>query len=324
MRIRTLAALGLALLAGLCQAQHFKFIITGDGRSNGLPGRSGYDDNGINKTIVKELVAETLRQKAKFVLFSGDLVLGYTNEEVFRNQLTSWLILMAPLYDRGIGVYPVRGNHDAYSTNDEAVWTSVLSGRYRLPDNGPEGEKNATWSFEYENALFIGVDEWGKHEHAVNQAWLDEQLAKNKKPHIFVMGHEMAFKAGHHDDNLDNKPAARDAFIDSLFKAGAKVYVCGHDHFYDRTDVSDQAKFPGQTITQLLVGTAGAPFYHGDKHNGNNGSWSLNVDKHIEDTYGYTLVEIDGLNATLTFYGRTSAGMYSPMDSFSYTASAKG
>lgn len=326
MRFRALAVLGILAASLACHAQQFKFVITGDSRSDGLPGRKGYDENGINKTITKEIVAEILRQKAKFVLITGDLVLGYTDAETFRTQLTSWLILNAPLYDRQIGVYPVRGNHDSHDSSgadtDESVWDTVLSGRYRLPDNGPQGEKNATWSFTYENSLFIGVDEWGSHEHAVNQKWLDQQLANTKATHIFVMGHEMAFKAGHHTDNLDNHPAARDAFIKSLIRAGSHMYICGHDHFYDRSQIGDP-DHPGWDFTQLLVGTAGAPFYHGDKHNGNNGRWMVTPQKHIEDTYGYTLAEIDGPKATFTFYGRVAPGEYEPMDKFSYNANPR-
>jgi len=321
MRLRAFAVCGLIAASLLCQAQHFKFVVTGDGRSDGMPGRKGFDDVGINKTMMRELVAQVLKNKAKFVLFSGDLVLGYTSEEVFRSQLTSWLILMAPLYDRGIGVYPVRGNHDAYSTHDDEVWTSVFSGKYRLPENGPDDEKDATWSFQYENALFIGLDEWGKHEHAVNQKWLDRQLATNKLPHVFAMGHEMAFKSGSHADNLDNKPAQRDRFIASFAKAGGRVYFCGHDHFYDRCEITDPKS--GFDVCQLVVGTAGAPFYHGDKHDGNNTHWRVAPQKHIEDTYGYTLVEIDGPKATLTFYGRKGPGDYEAMDEFSYRVEGK-
>jgi hypothetical protein len=322
MRLRILAAVSLLAVTAFCQAQHYKFVVTGDGRSDGMPGRPGYDDVGINKTIMKEIVAEVIRHRAKFVLFSGDLVLGYTKPEIFQSQLSEWLITMGPLYDRGIRVFPVRGNHDAYNgddNSDEAIWHSVLSGRYALPDNGPEDEKDATWSFKYENALFIGLDEWGKHEHAVNQPWLDEQLKDNKLPFVFAMGHEGAFKAGHHTDNLDNQPSARDTFLHSLAKAGGKVYFCGHDHFYDRCDASRS----GDSMIQLLVGTAGAPFYHGDKHNGNNGNWKVTTQKHIEDTYGYTLVEIDGLKATFTFFGRKAPGRYVPMDEFSYRAKSR-
>ncbi|HEY3780583.1 MAG TPA: metallophosphoesterase [Fimbriimonadaceae bacterium] len=321
MRARTLLALSLVVASALCAAQNYKFIITGDGRSNGIPGRAGYDENGVNKTIMQELVQQTLQSKAKFILFSGDLVLGYTTADVFKSQLQTWQKIVDPLYDAGVHVYVIRGNHDAYSKDDASVWDSIFHDRYAMPGNGPEGEKDATWSAVEGNSLLIGVDEWGKHEHAVNQAWLDEQLAKNHQPHIFVMGHEMAFKAGHHDDNLDNKPEARDAFVKSLMNAGCTTYICGHDHFYDHMLITDPNT--GQTLHQVLVGTAGAPFYHGDKYDGHNGDWKLTQVKHIEQTYGYTLVEIKGLHVKMTFLGRTAPGVYTPMETIEYNDKKK-
>jgi predicted phosphodiesterase len=321
MRARTLLALSLVFASALCSAQNYKFIITGDDRAAGIPGRAGYDENGVNKTVLQELVQQTLHQKAKFILFSGDLVLGYTSADTFRSQLQTWVKIMDPIYDAGVHVYVVRGNHDAFSKDDENVWQGAFNGRYAMPHNGPDTEKDATWSAVEQNSLLIGVDEWGTHVHQVNQPWLDQQLAANKQPHIFVIGHEMAFKAGHHDDNLDNHPEARDSFVKSLIAAGCTTYICGHDHFYDHMLITDPTS--GKTIHQLLVGTAGAPFYTGDKYDGNNGSWKLTPVKHIEDTFGYTLVEIKGLHVKMTFMGRKAPGVYAPMETFSYTDSPK-
>jgi hypothetical protein len=314
--------LALLLVTSVINAygQHFEFMITGDGRSAGTPGRMGFDENGINKTILRELVEEALAKRPRFILYTGDLVAGYSTEAAFRSQLRDWIKIMRPVYDAGIHVYPVRGNHDASSKNSEAVWNDIFQGRYALPHNGPEGEKNMTFWAQEGNSLIVGLDQWGWHTHAINQGWLDQVLRDHPQTHVFVMGHEMAFKAGHHDDCLDNNEYARDAFITSLSRAGARVYLAGHDHFYDHMEITDPANHPGLNIHQFVLGTAGAPFYHGDEYNGHNGSWQLGHVKHIEDTYGYIWGEVDGPHVWLTFMGRTATSLYQAMDTFEYTA----
>ena len=71
---------------------------------------------------------------------------------------------------------------------------------------------------------------------------------------------------------------------------------------------------------QFVAGTAGAPFYKQGEYAGNNTGWKLQRVKHIDKTYGYMLVEVDGNTATVTFKGRIAPGKYEAMDSFTYTA----
>ena len=108
-----------------------------------------------------------------------------------QNQLRAWQSTMAPLFDAGVGVYPVRGNHEADVPGSTTAWSAAFTGRYALPANGPTGETGLTYSFTAKNALFVGLDEY-VNLHRVNQAWLDAQLAANTSPHVFVFGHERA------------------------------------------------------------------------------------------------------------------------------------
>jgi hypothetical protein len=311
----------LILSAAAARAQKYTFVVTGDGRSD-EPARPGMDANGINTTVLKELVAEILRIKPRFVLFTGDLVHGFTTEQEFRTQLHAWLEIMKPVYQAGIRVYPVRGNHDDSSVNAECVWDEVFAGPYGLPANGPEGEKNVTFAATEGNALILGLDQDGLHPNAVDLAWLHAQLDRNTQPLVFVLGHEMAFRAGRHKDNLDNNPALRDEFLEAIAKGGARVYFAGHDHVYDHQAITDPEHRPGVTIDQFVVGTAGAPFYQGEDYAGNNGSWSIKHVKHIELMYGYMLGEVEGSGVSLFFMGRLGPGVYEPLDTFSYRAAA--
>src|SRR5207302_1341781 len=98
----------------------------------------------------------------------------------------------------------------------------------------------------------------------------------------------------------------------------ARVYFCGHDHFYDHMKVQ-QAGIPlGTEMHQFTAGTAGAPF-HSHAFYAKDEGWNLKQAKHIDRVYGYILVTIDGNKATIEFKGRESNGEYKVKDSFFYT-----
>ena len=191
---------------------------------------------------------------------------------------------------------------------------------FKLPADGPEGEKNVTFSATEENALIIGLDQYGTHRHAVNLPWLHERLTRNTLPLIFAIGHEMAFRAGDHEDNLDSEPALRDDFIEALGEAGGRTYFAGHDHFYDHQRITDPERRPGLSIDQFVVGTAGAPVDQGRDFAGNDGSWAIRHILHVELTYGYILGEVDGTRVSLFFMGRLAPGVFEALDTFAYMA----
>jgi 3',5'-cyclic AMP phosphodiesterase CpdA len=294
-------------LSGCAQAP-WKFIVTGDSRDG---------DNGVNTTILGELAAEIVKRQVDFVLLSGDLVNGYVDQTALESQLNTWRNTMQLVYDAGIGVYVVRGNHDVGDPAGVTAWNKVFKGEFSLPDNGPAGEKNLTYSVTHKNALIISLDQYIKHRR-VNQAWLAAQFAANTKPHIFVLGHEPAFKALH-EDCLDDYPAERDVFWGSIEKAGGRTYFCGHDHFYNHARVDNDGD-PSNDIHQYIVGTAGAPLYDWlGNYDGDNSNYTVENIYHAKE-YGYCLVEIDGLDVTLSWMERVGAGKYEAGEVWSYTA----
>jgi len=283
-----------------------RFVVAGDSRGGG---------DGVNAPILAEVVQATLDEHPDFVLVPGDLVNGSADPGTFRSQLSNWRNIVQPLYDAGIGVYPCRGNHDA---GNRAVWNSIFSGAYALPANGPAGEENLTYSFSRGNAFVIALDEYANTER-VNQSWLEGQLAANSLPAVFVFGHEPAFQVWQ-TSNLAVHAAARDTFWSSLVAAGVRIYFAGHDHFYQHTRLDDPTGNPDSAVHQFIVGTAGAPFYAWDgSYPGDNGRWTPQPISY-EANYGYVVVEVNGLNVTVTWKHRTAPGTYVPGgDVLSYT-----
>jgi hypothetical protein len=298
----------------------WKFIVTADSRSD-----SASDHNGVNTAILSEIATEVVNHDVDFFLFAGDLAIGTSNQQELETQFTTWRDTMQPVYDAGIDVYIVRGNHDASSfPSCITAWNNIFSGSYLLPDNGPAGEVNLTYSVTHKNVFILALDQLRtefRSKNYVNQAWVDAQLAANTNPHIFAFGHFTAFKMMW--DSLGDHPADRDLFWESLENASGRTYFCGHEHFYDRASADDDGD-PNNDLHQYVIGSAGA-----SEHNW-NGSWiGDNSGRTITSIYhtvlfGYVIVEIDGFDATLTWMERNTndpdiSGTYQVMDVWSYT-----
>ncbi len=309
--------LSIALFSAACSTQEdtVRFMVTGDSRGS-------YGGTAVNSGILTEIAQAAVAEEVDFILFSGDLVWGYPSMGTLEEQLQVWLTAMQPAYDAGINVYPCRGNHElAQDTPDGAAWNAVFSGDYALPENGPQGEKGLTYSFAFDNVFVAVLDQYfeGEATHRVNQEWLDKQLAANDQPHVFVVGHEPAFKAKH-EDCLDNNTSARNTFWNSIAEAGGRTYFCAHDHFYAHARIDDNDNNPDNDVHQFIVATAGASFYEDFEYNGSNAPFNPVDVYHEFNRYGYVIVEVTGKQATITWKHRSLPGVYiTGNDVFSYT-----
>ena len=93
----------IAGLAGGGYADSWRFVAVGDSRGGG----SGLNE--VNTNILHDIAHAITNDGAELVIFNGDLIQGLpATEWAFRY----WTNAMAPVYEAGIAVYPVRGNHD--------------------------------------------------------------------------------------------------------------------------------------------------------------------------------------------------------------------
>lgn len=305
-------------------AKRLVLVVAGDGRADpsAKPPRPG-DSDGINVEITREIRNAILAEHASALMWTGDLVYGDREGlPSYRSQLKAWVDMMKPLWDRGIKVLVVRGNHEARSVDSIPVWNEVFSGSFALPQTGPEGAKNLTYWVVIQNVLILGIDQYTFADELSPVAWVNDTLHAHKQPHVFAFGHEMAFMAGHHKDNLSVNAKNRDDFMNALIGGGSQAFFAGHDHFYDHM----VAKGENGSIQQFVAGTAGAPKYVDNGYVQSNPGWATERVSHAPQSdgdpivYGYLLIEIDGLAGKITFKGRNHAGHYEPMDSWSYVA----
>ena len=165
--------------------------------------------------------------------------------------------------------FPIPGNHD-FGYDDITFLQNYDYDRNgaaqpNIVNWGPSTCPNTTYSFDYQNAHFIGLnvycDEespWGIDGSITDPVydWLAADLAGTEKEHIFVFGHEPAFPQAddqtgdirHLNDSLDQYPEDRDRFWQLLQSHEVVAYIHGHTHGYSAE------KFGG--IWQLDAGQA--------------------------------------------------------------------
>ncbi len=267
LRRRLFPSLLAGVLAGGClhpgPAPPWKFAVFCDGRSElaNDPGTS----NGVRWASVSNLATDAVRRKAALVIFPGDLANGNVTFGPLTKQWAEWKRVMAPCYDAGIAVYPIRGNHEKIQAdNSVKTWTNVFS---YLPQNGPDGQKGLTYKLETNNACFIGFDQYaGRTTNQQTRVvsglvspWVIDQIKQATNRWVFAFAHESAF-FGHHVDCLASAEAERDQLWDALGEKGG-VYLSGHDHMYVRRSAPDKN---GNPVLELVVGCGGAAPYRYD------------------------------------------------------------
>jgi 3',5'-cyclic AMP phosphodiesterase CpdA len=263
--------------------------------------------------VVRAIASDMKTQAVSVALFGGDSIRGHAEDAMgLGQQYKRWLDAVSPLFDAGIPVYAVPGNHEKWGkseADETAAWNQYIASR--MPVEGRTDNPlhpGMEFCFNFKNALFIGLDEFRftggndfpKMFRSFDTDWVKEQLAKRNKettPHVFVFGHCPAFMA-------DNQwPASydtqRDQFWSLLEREHVTLYLAGHNHVYARTAIVSLNKEP--ILQQVIVGTGGgATSYNwkgdfGDKELTRTKLWNAR-------SFGYLLVTVSGSAAHLEWH----------------------
>lgn len=222
----------IALTASAAFCASFHFTVTADPRN---------DDAGYDAVLAQ--MKQKIGGQGAFQICAGDL----DAPAKLRARITA-------RFGRSALWFAAIGNHDSASS-DAMTWlrdeyTTGHDGRAPLKTNtkrsGPAGCAETTYSWNYGNAHFVMLNEYWNGEtkpggDAGNSGdvctalykWLAADLSANKKPVVFVIGHEPAFPQNRHvGDSLDRHPASRDAFWKLLESKHVFAYFCGHTHYF--------------------------------------------------------------------------------------------
>lgn len=87
----------------------FNFMYLADGR--GIPGSGQRNYEGVNAESVGRFLDMAAQEKARFILFGGDMVDGYTTPEHIQQQFAAFRRVSEPV-GRSIPIYEAMGNHE--------------------------------------------------------------------------------------------------------------------------------------------------------------------------------------------------------------------
>nr|MBC8447313.1 metallophosphoesterase [Chloroflexota bacterium] len=219
----------------------FTFAITADMRSYSGP---GYDSSQYFRGACEAIAA---RGRGAFMVSPGDI-----------DPPSDVLWTITSTLGTTYKWYPVVGNHELPGAGQESYPGSNMdwlrSHDYGAVNPGPSGCPETTYSFDYQNAHFVMLNEYcDTSGDTVTSGdvpdplynWLADDLSATDRPHIFVFGHEPAYpqpdadngRVRHLGDSLDQYPAHRDRFWNLLRDEGVAAYICGHTHNYSAVEV---------------------------------------------------------------------------------------
>jgi hypothetical protein len=290
-------AFGLVLSLNYCRADDstFSFAVIGDSRGS----------IGNSKHPALKAAANQIAKKTSGPVFPlGDEVNSCYGDAKCIKDFKQWKKMMGKLISR---TYPIVGNHDRTNGKADTTWQNTFS----LPQNGPEGFKDLTYSFDYQDAHFVVLDSEKPSMHLIDSSqrdWLDQDLTNNTKKYTFVFYHEPAFAISREvSDSLDFMPSERDALWNILDKHNVTAVFNGHEHLYGRKKI-DSGVYPAaqNTIYQFTVGNTDVK--KADKPKAGLSAYSYTGKS-------FAIVKVDATNITVNLY--TIAGNL--INSFSFT-----
>jgi predicted MPP superfamily phosphohydrolase len=172
-----------------------------------------------------------------FILLTGDNIYQFGEiervKEVFERPY-------AKILAQNIRFRAVLGNHDIDNKrngDDEIAYAGYnMSGRYYSFSHNPvdffalDTNTNATWKEELK--------------------WLERKLSASKAKWKVVFGHHPLYSSGRHGSSQELIDRLSPVFA----KYGVQLYICGHDHCYERTQ-------PIEGTTYVVCGGGGAGLY---------------------------------------------------------------
>jgi len=313
----------LAVLSPEAQAQsYFRFVSWADTKSS--------------TSELSELSDQAVQLDPAFSIYEGDLEdSGFTAsgmndwKEAMDGQLTGDTSPNG-MFDI---VFPVRGNHDDSNTagwqayfDFQATADFVGATNYtNMP--GPEGPEDLTYedlsySFDYQNAHFIGVDVTGDAGGITSAQinWIDDDLTAAEArglTHAFIYFHGPIYCVDGHC-SCSERVGCIDSSVETLIEVFNQHPIVsatfhGHEHTYaytyiDETRVPAEGSFEGVThpFHQFITGSAGA----------GPASCDANRCDYNMAENGFVTVDVEGPNVTVTFY---QLGSMVPVNTISYT-----
>lgn len=173
------------------------------------------------------LLAAVKRETPRFIINVGDLVDNGSDQK----QWEAWFAAGKGVLE-SIPEMPAVGNHEFPSYFRKQIQSFLA--QFSLPENGPPGLKELTYSFDYGDAHFVILDSQVSNDSPLlklQQNWLKGDLERTKKKWKIVIFHRPPYYAKTNRPNDDVK----EAFCPILEENHVDLVINGHDHVVMRT-----------------------------------------------------------------------------------------
>ena len=196
---------------------------------------------------------------------------------------------------------PIRGNHERYSlSTSERICDGVFMEQFRFPNNPAD----ASYAFEYGDALFVVVDIYCS-DGSAEKAWLNQLLASNTRKWIFVFLHPPIYSTGGHGG------ADLESTRNAIFEAhDVNVVFSGHTHSMSvNHPIDDGAIVPSYADGVLYYNLAGTN-YNSDRDDHLDAKPFQQYVQPLGDMPMATLVTVRDQEAVITTYDYLTGGIY--------------
>jgi hypothetical protein len=261
-------------------------------------------DTKTGTAVLQGLSTQVRALGPAFTLYAGDLeASGFTTAG-----MNAWKAAVNGGTGNGVFdiTFAVRGNHDS---SNVAGWTAFFDMQARAAGVGATRytalDPNLSYSFDYQNSHFAGLDVPGDFPAAVSQrqlAWLDADLASAESrglKHAFLFWHGPIYSVtAEHAVDSSSGPIQDLIAVTNRHPIVTAMFV-GHEHLMAQVHIA-APRVPNVThaYEQFTLGTAGAEFYDALPGRG---------DSVVTQKSGFATVDVAGSDVTVTWYVLGSA-----------------
>lgn len=295
--------------------------------------------------IIGALNRQFIDQGVKFVVQVGDLVndeswacpaantgdpFGSAGKTVRTLPYRAWAA--QPLYDAGIGFFPLRGNHEASKTAagelpvlfPQTIGAGNLFGASIIPSS-IAGLRGLSYALDFGNVRIVLLDQFVRKDgtgSVVNdaildqQTWIDTTLAgRPADSHAFVMSHKNLVGQNHADtlfgSNATGNESGRNKFIGSLQANKVGYAMGGHDHMHHRSIVASP---DGSARAEQIICSSNSYKFYIPQAKPNDTAGKESVVAQELFTIGYYIFTVDGPAVTVDFYSSSHGSDYGDID----------
>jgi len=309
---------------GMAGADVWKFGVMADTQWTGVAADPVNNPNDVAVSIIKQLNPQFIAAGVKFVVQVGDLT-----ENGQPADLAVRAAAAQPLYNAGIGFFPLRGNHEtsqaaalAFTNNfpqtrglgTNGVGATVLGS----PDPSSNGNlQGLSYAFDYENVRVVMLDQFARlsgvsppvNDALVDQIpWISSTLSnRTSGTHAFVFAHKNLIGQNHVDGMFGANPAANPSAQNSFFSVCDQTdvgYVLGgHDHIHQRSRITSPDGL--SSVRSIICASDSSKFYTpavpslDQTYNSPRRETSV-----AQDLYriGYYIFTVNGPHVTVDYY----------------------